>query len=84
MRNFLDYSLIAIAVILMLAMTDLFACPHKGVEKLPDHLVKPYCECYHRIMLEPRWVMPGRERAELICGGQAWDKAYRESRGKSK
>lgn len=84
MRNFLDYSLIAIAVILIFAMTDLFACPNKGVEKLPDHLVKPYCECYYRIMLEPMWVMPGRERAELICGGQAWDKAYRESRGKSK
>ena len=84
MRNFLDYSLIIIAVIFMLAMTDLFACPNKGVEKLPEHLVKPYCECYHRIMLEPMWVMPGRERAELICGGQAWDRAYRESRGKFK
>ena len=42
MRNFLDYSLIAIAVILMLAMTDIFACPNKGIEKLPEHLVKPY------------------------------------------
>ena len=81
MRDFLDYSLIVIAVILMLVMTDIFACPSKGIEKLPTHLVQPYCDCYHKIVLEPRWVIPGRERAELVCGGRAWDIAYKQSKG---
>ena len=30
------------------------------------------------IVLEPRWVIPGRERAELVCGGKAWDTAYKQ------
>ena len=34
------------------------------------------------IVLEPRWVIPGRERAELVCGGKAWDTAYKQSKGK--
>ena len=33
------------------------------------------------IVLEPRWVIPGRERAELVCGGKAWDTAYKQSKG---
>lgn len=81
MRDFLDMALIAIAVILMIAMTDVFACPNKGIEKLPPHLVQPYCDCYHKIVLEPRWVIPGRERAELVCGGKVWDTAYKQAKG---
>lgn len=82
LRNFLDFSLIIIAVMLMLAMGDAFSCPNKGIERLPTHLVKPYCDCYRKIVLEPRFIIPGHERAELVCGGKAWDMAYKQSKGK--
>jgi hypothetical protein len=71
-----------IILILLIIPSHVHACPNKGVEKLPPHLVQPYCDCYHKIVLEPRWIIPGRERAELVCGGKAWDTAYKQSKGK--
>ena len=72
---------VLIAVFLMAATA--FACPMEPVKALPAHLVTKYCSCYSKTILEPYHGMRGHERSQLVCAGQAWDTAHKESKRRS-
>ena len=72
---------VVIAVFLM--ATTAFGCPMEPVKALPAHLVPKYCSCYAKNILEPYNGMRGHERSQLVCAGQAWDTAHKESKRRS-
>jgi len=71
---------VVIAVFLMAATA--FGCPMEPVKALPAHLVPKYCSCYSKTILEPYNGIRGHERSQLVCAGQAWDIAYKQSKEK--